>query len=95
MSKKFMKRIWLVHPCNEKTKKVLGVNLNLRDFFHEEVEEFDATNQKKNEELELVRLHSYDEVQYLRRNKKAFDINFKIFIQDYPDGKIYRWTHDH
>jgi hypothetical protein len=93
MPKKVLKRIWFVHSCGSKTEAVLMTELNLRDSSYEVVEDVDSTGLITNKELKLVRLHSYDEIQYLRRNREVFKINFKVFVQDNPD-KIYRWPHD-
>lgn len=95
MPRKKSQKIWFAHPCNPETRRVLVIDFNLRDFSDEVVEDFDETHQKNNENFELFKLHSSDEAQFLKKNKKTLGIKFKIFIQDSPGDRIYRCPHDH
>ena len=94
MSRKKAHLFWFVHPCDGETRHYVVVDLNLSNFFDEVVEDIDNLHQKRNENLELFKLHSHDEVQLLNENKLSLRLNLKIFVQDDPDGKIYRWPFD-
>lgn len=95
MSRKKSHLFWYIHPCDGETRRFVMVDLNLRDFFEEVVEDVDDLRQKRNETLELFKLHSQDEAQLFKSNRKPRKLNFKIFVQDEPDGKIYRCPHDY
>lgn len=94
MKKKHSNRVWYVYPCDSHTNRSVFLELNADTEFGCSVEDVDFLGQKFNKNLNLARLNSYDEVQLLKRSKKQLNLKFKIFVQDDPGGKIYRWPFD-
>lgn len=94
MKKQYSSRVWYVYPCDAHTNRSFFIELNSDLEFDCSVEDIDGVGQKINKILNLARLNSYDEIQFLKRSKKQLNLKFKIFAQDDPDGKIYRWPFD-
>jgi hypothetical protein len=88
-------RIWYVFSCNKHTKRFVSIELNRTDDkFGVNVEDVDSKYQKVSRTLDLASLNSDDEVKYLREKRVSQKLAFKIFVQDEPDEKIYRWPRD-
>ena len=95
MKNKHEHRILYVYSGNSHTNRIVFLELNRSDeCFDEIVEDIDYSYQKVKRTLNLARLNSYEEVKLLKNSKKSQRLNFKIFVQDEPDGKIYRWPFD-
>ena len=95
MKKKHDRRIWYVYSGNSFTNRIVFLELNRSDeCFDETIEDIDCAYQKVTRTLNLARLNSYEEVKLLKKSKKSQHLDFKIFVQDDPDGKIYRWPFD-
>lgn len=94
MKNKHEHRIWYVYSCDGYTNRAVFLELNPIECVDVEVEDLDKDKQKVLKKLNLARLNSYDEVQLLNKSKKSLRLNFKVFIQDDPDGKVYRWPFD-
>lgn len=94
MKKNHSSRVWFVYSCDSHTNRSVFLELNANAESDCVVEDIDFQGQKTRKNLNLAQLHSYDEVQLLKRSKKQLSLKFKIFIQDDPGGKIYRWPFD-
>lgn len=94
MKNKHSNRVWYVYSCDAHTNRIVFLELNPYESMEATVEDVDFIGQKVNKTLNLAQLRSYDEVQLLKRSQKTLRIKFKIFIQDSPEGKIYRWPFD-
>jgi len=95
MKNKNKHRIWYIYSENGHTNRYVFLELNrTEEYFDEAVEDIDCSYQKVTRNLNLARLNSSEEVELLQKNKKSRNLDFKIFIQDDPGGKIYRWPLD-
>ncbi len=94
MKNKHSNRTWFIYSCDSHTNRAVFIELNCDTEFGCSVQDIDHLGQKVNKNLNLAKLNSYDEVQLLKRSKKQLGLKFKVFIQDDPGGKIYRWPFD-
>ena len=94
MKNKQSDRVWYVYSCDSHTNRTVFLELNVTAESDCSVEDVDHLSQKVQRNLNLARLHSYDEVQLLSRSRKSLGLKFKIFLQESPGGKIYRWPFD-
>jgi len=95
MKKKHSNRVWYVYSTDGgHTNGIIFRELNVSAEHDCTVEDIDSAFQKVQKTLNLARLNSYDEVKLLKRGRQNLRINFNIFVQDDPGGKIYRWPFD-
>lgn len=94
MSKKHSRHLWYIFPCNSWTRKKVIFELNALSTLSATVRDIGCSHAEIRSTLDLIEMRSFDEVQFLRRKKADFKLNFKIFISNGPDEPICRWSHD-